>query len=65
MTTNGEVWTFGTSEHGVLGHEEKSYYVIMEPRMINDIQPIIFLACSNQTMMAIDDERRLMVWGNN
>jgi len=41
------VWSFGTSEFGVLGHELKNFYVIMEPRMINDIPSMINLACSN------------------
>lgn len=47
VTQEGEVWTFGTSEYGVLGHEVKSYYVINEPRMINDIEPVVYLTCSN------------------
>ena len=28
LTDQGEVWTFGTSESGVLGHEEKNYYIV-------------------------------------
>ncbi|CAK74586.1 unnamed protein product (macronuclear) [Paramecium tetraurelia] len=65
LTDQGEVWSFGTSEFGVLGHELKNFYVIMEPRMINDIPSMINLACSNQTMFAIDQKQQLWAWGNN
>ena len=43
LTDKGEVWTFGTSDSGALGHEIKTYYVVNEPKMINDIPPMIFL----------------------
>lgn len=62
----GEVWTFGTSEWGVLGHENKNYYIIQEPRMVNDIRPMKFLSCGGATMMAIEDGKNtLWGWGNN
>lgn len=43
LTETGEIWTFGTSESGVLGHEEKNFYVVHEPRMINDIAPMVYI----------------------
>lgn len=47
LTDSGEIWSFGTSDSGVLGHETKTYYVVQEPRMINDLDPVVYLACSN------------------
>lgn len=66
LTDQGEVWTFGTSDAGVLGHEKKNYYIIQEPRMINDIPAMSYICCSTQTMVAIQDfKQRIWVWGNN
>ncbi|KAL4476307.1 hypothetical protein ABPG74_010040 [Tetrahymena malaccensis] len=66
LTDKGEVWTFGTSDSGVLGHDEKNYYVVSEPKMINDIPPMIFLASGPQGMMAITEQKRqIYAWGNN
>lgn len=55
LTDKGEVWTFGTSDSGVLGHEDKNYYVVSEPKMINDVPPMIFLTCGPQGMMVITE----------
>lgn len=66
LTEKGEIWTFGTSDSGVLGHDEKNYYVVSEPKMINDIPPMIFLTTGPQGMMAISEEKRqIYAWGNN
>lgn len=43
MTEKGEVWTFGTSISGVLGHEKNNFYQVSEPRMINDIPPMKYI----------------------
>jgi alpha-tubulin suppressor-like RCC1 family protein len=67
LTENGEIWTFGTSDSGVLGHEEKNFYVVPEPRMVNDIDPMVFICAGPAQMMAITSHssRRLWAWGNN
>ena len=66
LTDNGEFWTFGSSENGTLGHEEKNSYIISNPKMINDISPMIYITSGPESMMAIDaSSRALWVWGNN
>jgi alpha-tubulin suppressor-like RCC1 family protein len=66
LTDNGEVWTFGSSENGTLGHEEKTSYIISNPKMINDINPMIYITSGPESMMAIEASSKcLWAWGNN
>ena len=48
LTDMGEVWTFGVSDFGVLGILDTDYYTLPEPRMINDIDPMTYLAAGPQ-----------------
>ncbi|KRW99419.1 Regulator of chromosome condensation 1/beta-lactamase-inhibitor protein II [Pseudocohnilembus persalinus] len=71
LTDQGEIWSFGTSQSGVLGLQENNFYQISEPRLINDIPPMNYIAASPGSMMAIQQMPKnskfsnLYAWGNN
>ena len=72
LTTDGEIWTFGTSAKGVGGHEEKKNYIISSPRMINDIPSMVTFSCGGDHMIALTKPNKgenistgVFVWGSN
>jgi len=66
LSEEGEVWVFGTAEHGCMGISSiKQNYDALVPKLINDIPPMKYIACGPQHMAAITADGKLWTWGNN
>eukprot|EP00330_Aristerostoma_sp_ATCC50986_P007154 CAMPEP_0114581614 /NCGR_PEP_ID=MMETSP0125-20121206/5699_1 /TAXON_ID=485358 ORGANISM="Aristerostoma sp., Strain ATCC 50986" /NCGR_SAMPLE_ID=MMETSP0125 /ASSEMBLY_ACC=CAM_ASM_000245 /LENGTH=379 /DNA_ID=CAMNT_0001773951 /DNA_START=1203 /DNA_END=2342 /DNA_ORIENTATION=- len=62
---DGELWVFGTAEHGCLGiNDIKSNYDVLAPKLVNDLDPIIYIACGPQHMACITKDGKILTWGN-
>jgi len=64
LTSQGQVYTWGTNLHGQLGLKDEKLGVVLEPTRVqfpND--RIVDLVCNQNSCMALNDNHGVYVWG--